>query len=512
MSGLRDRTAEGSESMAIVRRLSLLPGARRILGIHFALTLNALTLALATVANGVFGFVYWWVSARFFTPGAVGLASADISLMLLLSLAAEIGLGTLLQGEIPKRRRLAPHLVSAALLISLLSSSILGLGYFATTHAFGRYGIAGALSTQLLLVVGLCVQTVTSVLDAALVGMLQAPLRLFRNLLFAVAKLLLVIGAAEIATPDDWQVNAIMTSWVVGQGLSALCLAAIHRYKGVRIWHRPRFDLLSRRIGVALWHHVLNVAALAPGFILPLIIAGVLSPEQNAPFYAAWQLLALAGVVPSALATVLFTVGSRTASSTASSIRFSLFTSVAAGVVAAVGFWLLSDLMLNILNPVYVHLVGSDLRFLGLSVPLMAVKVHYIAVERLEGRLRQAGIALAAFGAIEVLFAALGAEFGGLLGATTGWLLATGFEAACLWPTVWRRIGRDWRLNWPAIARLALGPKANVERDQPSDAPEERIADRRGTATERAQLELFRFPHSRTEGHPISEGHLDERW
>ena len=95
--------------------------------------------------NCVFGFVYWWVTARFFTPAAVGLASADISLMGFLGLAADIGLGTMLQGEIPKRRQLAPHLIWAALLASLLSAGILGLGYLASTAAFAPMGFRGLL-------------------------------------------------------------------------------------------------------------------------------------------------------------------------------------------------------------------------------------------------------------------------------------------------------------------------------------------------------------------------------
>ena len=67
-------------------------------------------MALATMSNGLFGFVYWWVAARWFTPAAVGLASADISLITLLSLVAEIGLGTLLLGEIPRGARTMPQI------------------------------------------------------------------------------------------------------------------------------------------------------------------------------------------------------------------------------------------------------------------------------------------------------------------------------------------------------------------------------------------------------------------
>jgi O-antigen/teichoic acid export membrane protein len=447
---MRDRVPEADgiacpAHLATEDWLSPLRHGRRVLVDHFVLSLNAGTLALATIANGVIGFVYWWVAARAFTPTNVGLAAADISMIGLLSLAADVGLGTLLQGEIPRRKQLAPHLVSAALLASLATASALGLAYLAVAEVIApRVGLTGGIpSTRLLLVVGVAVQTASLVLDAALIGMLSARLRLFRNLLFAGLKLLLVAAAVAIAIPEDWQLDSIIASWVIGQGLATLCLAGVVRMKGARIWYRPRFDALGRLVGVAFWHYVVNVAATAPTLVLPIVIAVLVSPEQNAAFYAAWMLLTLAGVVPAALANVLFTVGESDPSRAEASIRFSLIVSLGVGAIAAVGFWLLSNVALNMLNPVYSDLVGSGLRFLGVGVPLLAVKQHYITVQRLERRVRVAAFALGGLGAIEILFAALGAEVDGLFGAMTGWLLAMGFEAACLWPTVRRRLSRD---------------------------------------------------------------------
>jgi O-antigen/teichoic acid export membrane protein len=433
------------KSAAIAHLLSLLPRARLTLKHNFALAFHAGNLALATVANGILGFVYWWVTARAFTPTNVGLASADISLMVLLATAADLGLGTMLQGEIPRHKRLSPHITSAALLGALASGSALGLTYLALAAVFGpNFGTsAGIPSTRVLVVVGIGLQTFSLVLDAALIGMLSAPLRLFRNLLFAAGKLLLITIAGALVIPEDWQLDAIIASWVIGQAAAALGLASVVWLRGARIWYRPRFDTLGQLVGVAFWHHLVNVVAMAPSLVLPIIIAALLSPEQNAPFYAAWMLLSLAGVVPAALANVLFTLGSGASSRALSGLRFSLSVSLGVGAVAAVGFWLLSNVALNMLNPVYSDLVGSDLRFLGLSVPLMAVKVHYMTVQRIERRLRQAAVVLGGFGAVEILFAALGAEFHGLLGAMAGWLIAMGLEAACLWPTLRRQLRDD---------------------------------------------------------------------
>ena len=320
------------KSAAIAHLLSLLPRARLTLKHNFVLAFHAGNLALATVANGILGFVYWWVTARAFTPTNVGLASADISLMVLLGTAADLGLGMMLQGEIPRHKRLSPHITSAALLGALASGSALGLAYLALAAVFGpNFGTsAGIPSTRVLVVVGIGLQTFSLVLDAALIGMLSAPLRLFRNLLFAAGKLLLVTIAGALVIPEDWQLDAIIASWVIGQAAAALGLASVVWLRGARIWYRPRFDTLGQFVGVAFWHYLVNVVAMAPSLVLPIIIAALLSPEQNAPFYAAWMLLSLAGVVPAALANVLFTLGSGASSRALSGLRFSL--SVSLGV------------------------------------------------------------------------------------------------------------------------------------------------------------------------------------
>ena len=65
---------------------------------------NAGSLAATTGLTSVFGFVFWIIAARKFSPQAVGYGSAAISAMMLLGTVGMFGLGTVLIGELPKRR------------------------------------------------------------------------------------------------------------------------------------------------------------------------------------------------------------------------------------------------------------------------------------------------------------------------------------------------------------------------------------------------------------------------
>src|SRR5262249_55428525 len=77
---------------------------RGILGRNRDLLRNAGSLAATTGLTSAFGFGYWIYAARVFPQEAVGYGSAAISAMTLLGTVGMFGLGTMLIGELPRRR------------------------------------------------------------------------------------------------------------------------------------------------------------------------------------------------------------------------------------------------------------------------------------------------------------------------------------------------------------------------------------------------------------------------
>ena len=95
--------------------------------IHLAMLLNAGSLVGTTLMTSVLGFAYWWVAARLYAPGVVGLASALISTMTLLGTISMLGLGTLLTGELPRQPGKEWTLIDAALIVVGGTGTIVGL-------------------------------------------------------------------------------------------------------------------------------------------------------------------------------------------------------------------------------------------------------------------------------------------------------------------------------------------------------------------------------------------------
>ena len=265
-------------------------------------------LATTGVASGL-GFAYWALAARLFSQQAVGYGSAAVSAMTLLGTIGMLGLGTVLIGELPRRRGRA-GLVSAALLASCIASLILGLGFaIVAPHFSGRFGhVTGMAGQAALFAAGAALTGVTLVFDQATIGLMRGGLQLTRNVLFAAVKLLALPATAIIL--HDQLGAGIGLSWVAGMAVSAVPVAIWLWLHGSSVLPRPDWGVLRGLGTTAMAHSWLNLSITVPLTLMPVLVTVVVSPAANAAFYAAWTLSGFLKIVPTHLSTVLFAVAS----------------------------------------------------------------------------------------------------------------------------------------------------------------------------------------------------------
>ncbi len=400
---------------------------------------NAGSIVGTTAVTGVLGFAYWWLAARLFPPAAVGLASAEVSAMMLLGTFSVVGLGTLLIGELPRQAGKAVPLISAALLLvggigigsgiifalvaPLLSANFQGL----------RVNIAGIL----LFAVGVGLTAATIVLDRSFIGLLRGGLQFGRNALFAAAKLVLLLLAGL------WLLRAgemIYATWAAGNVFSLLLLAALVALKRAR-WRRafkPDWRLLRRQGLPALQHHLLDMIVQAPTTAMPVLVTILLSATTNAWFYIAWMISGLVFIASFALTTVLYAVNSERPSELTHKIRVTLGLALLTCILSNVLLQCASGQILDLFGRIYAEQATWSLRILALAAFPMIIKHHYIAVSRISRRMARAALPVALGSLLELGIAALGGRLDGLVGLSLGWLIAVGVEATCMAPAVLR--------------------------------------------------------------------------
>jgi len=398
--------------------------------------INAGSLVGSTAITSGLGFIFWWLAARLFPADAVGLASAGISAMMLLSTLAVLGLGTLLVGELPRDPENALPLISTALFIAGLAGGGLGIAFaLAAPLVTPSLAIGQGPEAVLLFGAGVGLTALTMVLDQALIGLLRGALQLWRNTLFATAKLLILAALGFWAASRD--ALLIYGIWAAGNIISLVYLAAVAARRGVL----PQLCRLRlgpiRRLGqVALGHHALNLVLQAPSLLLPMLVTALLSASMNARFYIAWMIASFAFVGPASLGTVLFAIASAEPDALAQKVRMTLKLGLAFSLLAAGALWLGSGFVLGIFNHSYAEQATPCVRILGLGVFPWLIRSHYVTLRRLQNRTLEATLFVALGALLELLGAAMGAQMGGLTGLSVGWLLAIAVESSLMLPAV----------------------------------------------------------------------------
>ncbi len=447
MSSPEDHTAKLEKSSAARPSLPLVgPLLERVRSTEMgaAIVANASSLASATAVTSLLGVVYWFVAARRFTPSAVGLASAAIAAMTLVSTLASLGLGTFVLGEVPRHPNRARPLIVTALLCAGAAGVALGLGYAV---------IAGSVSHELhplissplnatLFVGGTALVTMGLVLDQALIGQLRGMLQLYRNILFGVAKLaILVLVSTGIAHRSGMTIYA---SWILGALVSMVALGVYSPAwirglrKDISSGEFPLTKLVRELGRSVIGHQALNAALKVPLLMLPVIVVALLGARANAGFYIAWLVANFAFVLPGALSTVLYAVSTGSKADFAARLRLTLSLAFGLTIVAMLILLVGANFILSIFGPSYAAIATVSLQLLALSGLPTVVKGHYVSVMRIQGRIGRA-LPVVTFGAVlEVGFAAAGARIDGLTGLTAGWLIALTLQAIVMTPGVAR--------------------------------------------------------------------------
>jgi O-antigen/teichoic acid export membrane protein len=400
---------------------------------------NVSTLSATTAVTSGLGFVFWSIAARSAPPAAVGLAAAAISASTLLATVSMLGLGTLLIGQVAAGADRHHSVLTTALLVVGSVSTVLGVGFaLLGPNLVKELGpeIFG-LSFVVLFAVTCATTAIGQLIDQVMVGLLRSELQLARNSLFSLAKL----GALVLVAPLLGRDNGLLVFgvWPLGNAISlvALCLFVLWRPVGISLG-RPQWQLVRRMGGAALSHHALNLSAQVAGLLLPVLVTVLLSATANAYFYTGWMIATVAFVPLNALSVTLFALGARDPGALRSRARLTLLLGLLEGLAAVGVVELLAPWLLSGFGKTYAVEASLSLRILIIAVLPTVIKVHFISLSRVTGRVRSGSLYMAAGACFELAAATLGGYLGGLPGLSLGWLIGITIEAGLMLPRVWR--------------------------------------------------------------------------
>jgi O-antigen/teichoic acid export membrane protein len=281
-----------------------------------------------TGVNSGMGFLFWAVATHFYAAHAIGLATALISAMTLVSVLANVGGGQGLVQRLPGLS--SAHTWSVAVNTSLVICALLSLAASGLTllvlprvspHlAVVSHSIAYATT----LIAGIVLWSISVDIDYLFVAERSVRFGFVRNAAFSVIKLVLLVPVAVLWRPSALALFAV---WTVASAL-ALLLACYIILRHLRHRWLPALRGFRREVNetrrALIGNHFINLGGTLPMYALPLIVTARLGIVQNAWAYIGWMVGGFALVVSPTVSAALFAEGSHAPDDLARQVRRSL--------------------------------------------------------------------------------------------------------------------------------------------------------------------------------------------
>ena len=395
---------------------------------------NGYALAASSLITSGLGVAYWIAAARLFSTTAVGVCSALISSMFLLTNIGHLNLVSVLNRFLPRAGRDSETLVVRSYLLALgataLASVIFILGLDLWAPGLGVLQDQPAVAVWF--VVSTMVWVIFALQDSVLAGIRQAVWVPAENLIFAVAKIALLF-ALVAAAPT----LGVFWSWSLPSVFLVIPVTLLLFRRWIPL-HVYRTKGREQRMGTWRLAHYASrdyIAYLALSGtigIMPLIVLGQLGAAQNAYYWVSWSIAYTLYLISHSMGMALLTEGSLDPAELRTHWRRTVIESARLVVPGAIVMALAAPLILGVMGGSYSDEAVTLLRLLALSaIPFIFVEA-FADAQRVARRMR---VVVLTFVSLSVLVFALALplmHMWGIVGIGVAWLVAQSVVAVAV--------------------------------------------------------------------------------
>jgi O-antigen/teichoic acid export membrane protein len=344
---------------------------------------NAFFLWAAVITGAAAGFLFWNLSAHFYSTSDVGLASAVISMALLLSGIASLGIGIGIVRYLSNAEN-RPEMISTTLSFSCLTSLLIG-----TVCVAGIKIISPGLQSLqqpwffFIFLLLLVATTHNIILQMVFLSLKRT------SATFGMAILLNVLRLAILFFFRIERAQGIVAALVVATIISNLSALLIlpRLLPDFRLTVALSGRILHQLIPYSFANSVADLLNGIPALLAPLLALGYLGAPASAPVYLAWMMGAMMLSPSAALAQSAFSEGaSKPHKLRIILLKSGLYSLLITIILATIGF-LLSDWILGLFGPDYRGAV-IILHWLCVAAPVSALDSLFTAAFRVQKRLR----------------------------------------------------------------------------------------------------------------------------
>lgn len=267
---------------------------------------NSIYLMLSTGVMAIFGFIFWIITSHFYTSEQIGLATALISITILLTNLSLFGFNSALIRYLPQTKN--PNVmintamvIVAAITVVISTIYLLGIDYFAPVFHL----LVETPSYAFLFVVFMISVSLNTLTDSVFIAYRYSKYNLIVYTFFGLTKIILpflFIGYGAYGIFFSYS-GAV----IVAFGLSIYFMMQKFDFRPTFVINKNATKQMTR---FSLANYIAAFLSGLPTLIAPILIVNELGAADSAYFYMASTIAALLYVIPQAITQSLFAEGS----------------------------------------------------------------------------------------------------------------------------------------------------------------------------------------------------------
>lgn len=346
-----------------------------------SLELNALALMAATAGTGLFGLVFWAVSARSYSAAEVGRASAVLSTASMFAVLASLNIGLVFTRILAAAGKRSRAIVLGGYGASVAVAGLLGAGFvlFIPNDALFESALDRLTFPVLAIVLAIFLLQ-----DWVLIGLRAARWVPFEQFAFAIVKLGLVVLLAA-TTPN----GGIVIAWALSATLAVLVISPL--LLGRVLPNRPApaknaAEMPSRRgLGmIFLAEYATGAMIVIVPMVLPLIVVAELGTQANAYYALPWTISVTLTVLVWNITSSYMVEASNNMPQNAMLLRRTLRLTCLIGAVGVPVLLIAGPWLLSLLGGEYAAEGSTVLRLVAVAVPFTIVTNLYVSTSRVK--------------------------------------------------------------------------------------------------------------------------------
>lgn len=346
---------------------------------------NAYFLMGNTMVSSAIGFLFWIIATQLYSAKDIGLGSALISIMGIISLLSQLGLDVCIIRFIPGEKNKADMVNSCLTITALTSVALSAIFIWWTDKWFPE--LIFIKSSYSFILLFFILNTMNSLLSFQLntfiafrnakYAFTQAIITSSRILLLLIAKSLGGIGIYISAA-----IPIALAAFFGNYFIRGIC----PNYKPMTI---VKPEIISNMFFYSIKNYIANLITNIPNFILPLIALSFLGATANAYFYISWQISLIILAIPLAMSRSLLAEESITEQRSTANMNKSIKHLLI--ILIPINFIIFSfgrD-MLSLFGDLYSENSFWLLMILTLSSVPYSINIIYAAEKRIQNKLEQ---------------------------------------------------------------------------------------------------------------------------